>query len=93
MAQEESGNLSKRVKWGKKINAKKGRVPQRIFGYDRMDNFNLQINPVEAEVVRTIFRMYLKEGAGCRGISLALNADGPKQNSAVNGTLAVSGAC
>ena len=29
MAQEESGNLSKRVKWGKKINARKGRVPQR----------------------------------------------------------------
>lgn len=78
MAQEESGNLSKRVKWGKKINAKKGRVPQRIFGYDRMDNFTLQINPVEAEVVRTIFRMYLNEGAGCRGISLALNADGAK---------------
>ena len=78
MAQEESGNLSKRVKWGKKINAKKGRVPQRIFGYDRMDNFTLQVNPVEAEVVRTIFRLYLKEGAGCRGISLALNADGAK---------------
>ena len=68
MAQEESGNLSKRVKWGKKINAKKGRVPQRIFGYDRMDNFTLQVNPVEAEVVRTIFRLYLKEGAGCRGV-------------------------
>ena len=78
MAQEESGNLSKRVKWGKKINAKKGRVPQRIFGYDRMDNFTLQINPMEAEVVRKIFRMYLKEGAGCRGSSLALNADGAK---------------
>lgn len=78
MAQEESGNLSKRVKWGKKINAKKGRVPQRIFGYDRMDNFTLQINHMEAEVVRKIFRMYLKEGAGCRGISLALNADGAK---------------
>ena len=30
MAQEESGNLSKRVKWGKKVNAKKGRVPQRL---------------------------------------------------------------
>lgn len=78
MAQEESGNLSKRVKWGKKVNAKKGRVPQRIFGYDRMDNFNLQINPTEADVVRKIFRMYLKEGAGCRSISLALNADGAK---------------
>ena len=78
MAQEESGNLSKRVKWGKKINAKKGRVPQRIFGYDRIDNFTLQVNPVEANVVRRIFYLYLNEGMGCRGISLALNADDAK---------------
>lgn len=78
MAQEESGNLSKRVKWGKKINAKKGRVPQRIYGYDRLDNFTLQINPVEAKVVRKIFYLYLNAGLGCRGISLALNADDAK---------------
>ncbi len=78
MAQEESGNLSKRVKWGKKINAQKGRVPQRIYGYDRIDNFTLQINPAEAEVVRKIFRLYLGEGMGCRAVSLALNEDGVK---------------
>lgn len=78
MAQEESGNLSKRVKWGKKINAKKGRVPQRIFGYDRLDNFTLQINQEEADIVKQIFNLYLDGGLGCRGISLALNADGAK---------------
>lgn len=78
MAQEESGNLSKRVKWGKKINAKKGRVPQRIYGYDRIDNFTLQVNPVEAGVVRKIFDLYLNGGMGCRGISLALNGDDAK---------------
>ena len=78
MAQEESGNLSKRVKWGKKINAKKGRVPQRIYGYDRIDNFTLRVNPVEANVVRKIFDLYLNQGMGCRGISLALNADNSK---------------
>ncbi len=78
MAQEESGNLSKRVKWGKKINAQKGRVPQRIYGYDRIDNFTLQINPAEADVVRKIFRLYLNQGMGCRGISLALNSDDSK---------------
>ena len=78
MAQEESGNLSKRVKWGKKINAQKGRVPQRIYGYDRLDNFTLQINSDEAKVVRKIFSLYLNEGMGCRGISLALNADDSK---------------
>lgn len=78
MAQEESSNLSKRVKWGKKINAKKGRVPQRIYGYDRLDNFTLQINQEEADVVKRVFNLYLDGGLGCRGISLALNADGAK---------------
>ena len=73
MAQEESANLSKRVKFGKKINAKKGRVPQRIFGYDRIDNFTLSINHKEAKVVREIFRLYLEEGLGCRTISMNLN--------------------
>lgn len=78
MAQEESANLSKRVKFGKKINAKKGRVPQRIFGYDRIDNFTLSINHKEAKVVREIFRLYLEDGLGCRTISMALNEMGYK---------------
>ena len=73
MAQEESANLSKRVKFGKKINAQKGRVPQRIFGYDRIDNFTLKINPKEAQVVREIYSLYLDNGLGCRTISLELN--------------------
>jgi len=78
LAQEESVNLSKRVKFGKKINAQKGRVPQRIFGYNRIDNFTLEINPREAEVVRAIYRLYLEEGLGCRTISLELNRLGYK---------------
>ncbi|WP_161846006.1 recombinase family protein [Pseudoflavonifractor sp. 524-17] len=73
MAQEESANLSKRVKFGKKINAQKGRVPQRIFGYDRIDNFTLAINHKEAKVVREIFRLYTEKGLGCRTISMTLN--------------------
>ena len=78
LAQEESVNLSKRVKFGKKINAQKGRVPQCIFGYDRIDNFTLEINLREAEVVREIYRLYLDEGLGCRAISLELNRYGFK---------------
>ena len=78
MAQEESNNLSKRVKWGKKINAEKGRVPQRLFGYDRIDNFTLQINPREAGIVRKIFYLYNEEGLGCRTISQKLNHDGDR---------------
>ena len=78
MAQEESNNLSKRVKWGKKINAEKGRVPQRLFGYDRIDKFTLQINPEEARIVRKIFALYNEQGLGCRTISMTLNRDNDK---------------
>ena len=78
MAQEESVNLSKRVKFGKLVTAQKGRVPQRVFGYDHVDNFTLAINPEEAEVVRTIFDLYLEQGLGCRTISLELNRLGCK---------------
>lgn len=78
MAQEESNNLSKRVKWGKKINAEKGRVPPRVFGYDKIDNFTLSINPQEARVVRKIFSLYNDRGLGCRTISMELNRDGEK---------------
>lgn len=73
MAQEESANLSKRVKFGKKINAQKGRVPQRIFGYDRVDNFTLRINEDEAETVRTIYNLFLSGELGSHGIAVWLN--------------------
>lgn len=76
MAQEESANLSKRVRFGKKVNAKKGRVPQCIFGYDRLDNFTLAVNPEEAETVREIYRLYLEEGLGSWSVAGRLNAEG-----------------
>ena len=76
LAQEESANLSKRVKFGKKLNAQKGRVPQRIYGYDRQDNFTLRINPGEADVVRIIYDWYLAQGLGCRSIAQRLNHGG-----------------
>ena len=75
LAQEESSNLSKRVKFGKRINAEKGRVPPRVFGYDRLDNFTLAVNETEARVVRKIFSLYIHQGLGCRSISMALNHD------------------
>ena len=78
MAQEESNNLSKRVKWGKKINAEKGRVPPRVYGYDKVDNFTLAINEEEASVVRRIFSLYIDRGLGCRSISMELNREGDK---------------
>lgn len=78
MAQEESSNLSKRTKFGKRLNAEKGRVPQKLFGYDRIDNFTLAIHPEEAAIVRKIFSLYTEQGLGCRTISLTLNRDGDR---------------
>ncbi len=73
LAQEESASLSKRVKFGKKVNAKKGRVPNLIFGYDKVDTFKLKPNPFEANVVRMIFTLYTEAGAGTRSIAAQLS--------------------
>ncbi len=72
LAQEESANLSKRVKFGKEINAKKGRVPPMLYGYDRIDLFTLRINPTEAAVVRFLFERYA-DGWGTLRIAHELN--------------------
>lgn len=78
MAQEESANLSKRVKFGKKITSKRGRVPPRIYGYNRIDNYTLEINEEESEVVRKIYDLYIDEGLGARLIALELERMGCK---------------
>lgn len=80
LAQEESANTSKRVKFGKKINAEKGKVPNFVFGYDKTngDLFNLAINEEEAAVVRKIFKMYREEGYGAAKIANLLNGRGIK---------------
>ncbi len=78
LAQEESANTSKRVKFGKKMNAEKGRVPNIVYGYDKTigDYFNLSINREEANVVREIFSLYTEEGFGATKISNILNSKG-----------------
>jgi len=75
LAQEESANTSKRVKFGKKMNAQKGRVPNLVFGYDKTkgDYFNLAINEFEANTVRRIFNLYVKDGFGANKIAQILN--------------------
>lgn len=78
LAQEESANTSKRVKFGKKMNAEKGRVPNIVYGYDKIagDYFNLSINDEEASVIRQIYRWYTGEGYGAAKISNMLNEKG-----------------
>ncbi len=80
LAQEESGNMSKRVKFGKRINAKKGRVPNLVYGYDKTagDYFHLAINRQEAEVVKQIYQWYTDEGYGAFKIARMLNEKGYK---------------
>ena len=78
LAQEESANTSKRVKFGKKMNAEKGRVPNIVYGYDKTigDYFNLAINEEEAKVIRQIYRWYTEEGYGAAKIANMLNEQG-----------------
>lgn len=78
LAQEESANTSKRVKFGKKMNAEKGRVPNFVYGYDKTigDYFNLSINEKEAQIIRQIYNWYLNEGYGAAKISNMLNEKG-----------------
>lgn len=80
LAQEESANTSKRVKFGKKINAEKGRVPNIVYGYDKTigDYFNLAINEEEARIVRQIYGWYLNGGYGAAKIANMLNERGLK---------------
>lgn len=75
MAQEESANLSKRVKFGKDITAKRGRVPREILGYDKVDNYTLKINEEEAALVRRIYAMYLSGMCGMAHIATVLRGE------------------
>lgn len=78
LAQEESANTSKRVKFGKRVNGEKGRVPNLVYGYDKTagDYFHLSVNEAEAEIIRQMFRWYIEEGYGTCKISSLLNQRG-----------------
>ena len=80
LAQEESANTSKRIKFGKKMNAEKGRVPNIVYGYDKTigDYFNLSINEEEAKVVHQMYKWYTEEGFGGAKIANMLNERGVK---------------
>ena len=78
MAQQESANMSKRVKFGKDITAKKGRVPNLVFGYDKIpdEKYILKINEEEAKIVKEIFESYVYKGMGTTKIAWELNDKG-----------------
>ena len=78
MAQQESANMSKRVKFGKDITAQKGRVPNLVFGYDKIpdERYTLKINEEEAKIVKEIFESYVYKGFGTTKIAWSLNDRG-----------------
>lgn len=78
MAQEESCNISKRVKFGKTKNAVNGKVPNLIYGYDKTagELFTLSINQNEANTVKRIYNMYTNTGYGSNKIAQVLNSEG-----------------
>lgn len=80
VAQEESANLSKRVKFGKKRNAEKGRVPNIVYAYNKTigEYFNLEVNLAEAKTVQWIFDTYVNRRLGANKIAQVLNKEGLK---------------
>ena len=76
LAQEESCALSKKIIFGKKQGAKEGRVPNVIYGYDKLDTYTLKVNSNEAKTVSDIFSMYVTEDMGYRKIAGFLNDKG-----------------
>lgn len=73
LAEDESQRLSVKVKFGKNVTARRGRVPNFVFGYDRPDAFTLVPNEQEAAWVRRIFSLYTNEGMGTARIAQWLN--------------------
>ncbi len=80
LAQEESANTSKRIKFGKQLNAGKGRVPNLVYGYEKTagDYFSLKIDTREADIIRRIYSWYVDDGYGAAKISNLLNSRGIK---------------
>ena len=85
LAQEESRNMSSRIKFGKRTSKENGVVPNIVYGYDKLENdaYTLQINKEEAKIVKMIFDLYTKDNLGQSRIAIHLNELGyrTKRNS------------
>ncbi len=80
VAQEESANISKRIKFGKAKNAEKGKIPNIVYGYNKTIGklFTLEINHTEATVIKHIYSMYTENNYGANKIAKLLNDKGIK---------------
>lgn len=82
IAQSESENISANVKWGKAQSAKDGNVAfhyKQFLGYRKGADGKPEIDPEQAEIVRTIYRRFLA-GDSFGGILCAIlrKAEGQK---------------
>ncbi len=75
-----SAALSASIRAAKRKNAELGRVPNAVFGYDKVSGelFRMSINTGEAETVKRIFSLYTKEKIGLGAIADILNSENIK---------------
>lgn len=77
IAQEESRNISERVKWGKRAAFKEGRVSfaySRFLGYEKIED-EIVIVENEAKTVERIYKMFLVDGETPTGIAKTLREE------------------
>lgn len=78
IAQEESRSISQNVTIGKRWSMKEGNVSfayKNFLGYKKVEG-KIAIDEEQAEIVRLIYRMFLKEGKTCSGIAEFLKNKG-----------------
>ena len=74
----ELDNFRERASMGKRGSAKQGRIPVNNvpFGYKLGEGRRPEIVEAEAEVIRRVFRMYVREDMGAPAIAKQLTAEG-----------------
>ena len=74
----ELDNFRERASMGKRGSAKQGRIPVNNvpYGYRLGEGRRPVVEEAEAEVIRRVFRMYVREGMGARVIAKLLTAEG-----------------
>lgn len=78
IAQEESRSISQNITIGKRWGMKEGKVSfayKNFLGYKKVDG-KIVIDETQAETVRLIYMMFLKEGKTCTGIAEFLKSKG-----------------
>lgn len=78
IAQEESRSISQNVTIGKRWSMKEGKVSfayKNFLGYKKVEG-KIVIDEAQAEIVRLIYTMFLKEGKTCTGIAELLKSKG-----------------